>query len=395
MPQPPPQDLQQSALVPAWFRELCPSATHLDLVRTRLPAALAPYPAPLPQHSLQTLFWDPVPTLDTSAGPIRRHVRQQLAALPSLTSLTVRDLDWAAGAALISGSLTRLVVVFSQEERESPPLVHLPAQFPNLRELDGLNVLIVRDVDLCALLRMPHLRTLKAAGVALQDSHRGRPWPQHLDLQLHSVVVDSFDLLPLDRIHMCAVADSVVIPSEDVACAERVAAACRRWGASCVQQDKSIVLRFMSRDFAATLTSLPPFLRATQPQPITLSIALAVDLTRAEMRRLVGRLTPNVRTLRFSDTSFAAALWPRLLPSLPPSVKALHLVTDSSASALMMGRPLLPSVEQLRSLCQGAVRPIEVRVAGPGAQALVQRALATMGSGAQGRLARLEAADKL
>ncbi len=386
------QYLQLSALVPAWLRELCPSVMRLALESVDLPTAPPSRPAPALHHSLQTLLWRPLPSLDTSADPIRRHVRQQLAALPSLASLTARDVDWAARPALISSSLTRLELFSSLEELPPPLRLHLAAQFPNLVELDGIRYLMVHDEDFHALLRLPHLRTLKIAGLALQYSARGRPpWPQHLDLHVSSALVDTFALLPLDSIPRCTVTESMFVPSLDAARAQRVAAAFRRWGALRVENDGSVLLRVTGLDVAALLASLPPFLRAVQ-QPVTLGVVVAVNLTPDTLRRLAALLTPNVRTLRFIDTSFAPDTWPALLPILPPSVDVLDLVAGTSPMAPMVGLPPLPSVEQLRSLCLGAVRPVRVRVAGPGAEARVQHVLAGMG---EAPLVSLEAADKL
>ncbi len=384
--------------MPAWFRELCPNAAYLKLLCAGLPKVPSPRPAPVPHRSLQHLIWEPLRSVDTSTEPIRRHVRQQLAALPSLTSLAACDLDWAARPAVISSSLTRLVLFSSADQRLPPRVVHLPAQFPNLRELDGLKYLVVRDDELRALLGLPHLRTLKVAVLAVSSSHRGWPWPQHLDLHLNGAFVDALALLPLDHIPKCTVADSVIMPSSDAARAERVAAAFRRWGAFNVQRDGSVLLRLTSMHFAATLVSLPPFLRAAPPQPITLSIVSAVDLTVAMVRRLAKRLMPNVHTLLFTHTSFAQPLWPALLPSLPPSVKVVHLMSGGQppASTPMVDMPPAPSVEQLRSLCLGAVRPIKVGVCTPGSPAahvLVQRVLATMVDAPAARLVSLVAED--
>ncbi len=381
------QNLQQSALVPAWFRELCPSATYLQLVDTGLPKVPRPRPAPAPHHSLQTLVWEPLRSLHTSADPIRRHVRQQLAALPALTSLSARHLDWAARPALISGSVTRLELFSSVDQHRPPPLVHLPTQFPNLRELDGPKYLMVHDDnDFHALLRLPHLRTLKLVGLSLWDSHRGVPWPQHLDLHIYCTLVDSFALLPLDHIAKCTLDQGAIVPTRDAARAERVAAAFRRWGAFPTRrEDGGVLLRFAGRDFAALLTSLPPFLKAAPPpRPATLDVSGATEtLSREKVRQLAALLTPNVRTLRFTGGEFAPGAWPALLPSLPPSVTTLQLDC------------VLPSVEQLWSMCLGATRPVRVVIAGPGAEARVRRVLAVLQDGAQDCLVRLEAADKL
>ncbi len=98
------------SLVPAWVKVLCPNATKLDLHFSDLA------PHPLPQHRphphLQHLTWGQWWYLD---APMVEHVRQQLAALPSLTSLSIWDLGWAGGAEedeqqagrLISGTVTR------------------------------------------------------------------------------------------------------------------------------------------------------------------------------------------------------------------------------------------------------------------------------------------------
>ncbi len=376
--------------MPAWFRELCPSTAHLALVGVDLSTTPASRPAPTPHRSLQRLIWKPLPSLDTATALIRRHVRQQLAALPSLTSLTARDLDWAAGPALVSGSVTCLELYADFDERQSPPLLHLPAQFPNLSDLDGWRYLVVRDADLRTLLTAPHLQTLGVSVVALQDSHRGGPWPQRLDLYVQTMHVDSFALLPLDRIAKCSIFDSRIMPSSDAARAARVAAAFGRWRTFRAGRDGHVLLRFAGGNFPPLLTSLPPFLRAVLPEPVTLDIVEASDLTLEWLRRLAPLLASHVRVLRFTSTSFTPSLWPRLLPSLPPSVATLELTTESIPWMPLMG------LGQLRSLCLGAVRPIKVVVCTPGrpdAEVLVHRVLAAMGNAPAAHLVSLVAQD--
>ncbi len=387
------QNVRQSALVPAWLRELCPNVMRLALVGTGLPTSPPPQPAPPPHLSLQTLIWNPHASVDTSADPIRRHVRQQLAALPSLTSLTTRDLDWAARPVFISGSVTRLDLFGSFVQCLPPPLVHLPTQFPNLTELEGAKYLVVRDDDLRALLRMLHLQRLGVFMLELQDSHRAGPWPQHLDVRAVSTSVDTLALLPLDRVPKVTMAQGLIMPSRDAARAERVAAASRRWGAFGVKEEGRVWLSFSSTDFLAFLTTLPPFLRAAPPQPAILDIVTATGMT-VEKRQLAALLTPNISALQFTH----APIWPRLLPSLPPSVTVLGMHIERMPVGLpeaALGQ--MPSVQQVLSLCLGAVRPVTVRVTshgGTGATPLVQRVLATMGGAPQARLVRLEAVDK-
>ncbi len=81
-------------------------------------------------------------------------------------------------------------------------------------------------------------------------------------------------------------------------------------------------------------------------------------------------------------------MWAVLLPNLPPSVAELELAVQGAFNVLSAGR--LPSLEQLRSLCLGAVWPVKVRVVGPGTKALVRRVLGTMGNAPAARLVRLE-----
>ncbi len=377
--------------MPAWFRELCPSATQLALLHTDLPAGMASRLAPVPHRRLETLIWDPRSSLVTSTDPIRRHLQQQLAALPSITSLATTDLTWATRPALISSSLTRLELSRGPDEHPPPLFTHLPTQFPGLRDVDGHIHLILRDADLRALLRVPHLQTLTACALDLSDSHRGGPWPQQLHLHLQVACVDALALLPLDRIPKCTIVQGLINPTLDAAGAKRVANALRRWGAFNAQQDGSALLRFLAMDSAAVLASLPAFLAAAPQQPTTLDIITANGLKLGSLRQLAALLTPNVHTLRFTDDTFAPEVWPMFLPSLPLSVTALEL----QAHALLPHTDPLPTADQLRSLCLAAVRPVKVRVVSRGdrATALVQRVLATMGRAQQARLVSLEAAD--
>ncbi len=340
----------------------------------------------------------PRSSLDIAADPITRHVRQQLAALPALASLTAPDLDWAGRPAVISSTLTRLELYNGLSEQRffrhhelfwTPMPIHLPAQFPSLREFDSLrSYVIVDDAGLRALLSLPNLRALKVPALRLSTSHRAGPWPHHLDLHVKGTSVDTLALLPLDRIPHCAMTDHAIEPSRDAARAERVAAALRRWGT--FLRDGSAALSFTCSDFAAALASLPPFLKAALPQTSgVLDIVLAEDLPPARVRRLAALLTPNVRTLRFTNSSFTPGVWPGLLPSLPPSVAELELaVQGGTFNVLSAGQ--LPSMEQLLSMCLGAVRPVKVRVVGPGAEALVQCVCAKMERTAKGCLVRLE-----
>ncbi len=368
--------------MPAWFKELCLGATHLHyLGRMGLPAAPPSQPAPPLHIRLQHLTWAPPhPPLDASADAVSRHVRRHLAALPSLTSLTLHTLDWAAGPALISRSVTRLALT----ETPEASLTHLPMQFHSLRELDGLSCLVLRDADLRALLRMPGLRRVSALVMHLKQDHHTVPWLlPHLHLaNLH---VDSLALVTLELIPRLTVAE-LIEPTGDAALAARVAAMFRRWGAWRATPEGRARLSLSCRDFAATLASLPPFLAAAPPQqPVELTLTHTHYVALETVRQLAAALTPSVRALRLADCVIPPELWPRLLPSLPPHVQALGLSMDRAQEV---------EVGQLCALCRGAARAVEVVVEAQGAAGLVERARAKLKWGWRPCLAQLEGVER-
>ncbi len=227
---PAPQDLEQTSLVPAWVKVLCPNATKLELGRDTISPHHVSHAAPHPRiQSLEwTRYWTP-----EEGPPVAEHVRRELAALPKLDRLVVPNLDWAVGTdeqqarQLISASVTHLELcgddVGPMEEESRVALLRLGAQFPRLRKLCAGSILQVDDCGLEALLQLPRLERLGVRGVSLRRSHAHRRWPSPR-LEVSELDVDSFALLLLDGVERCTPWGAVV-PSDAAAAAARVAAA--------------------------------------------------------------------------------------------------------------------------------------------------------------------------
>ncbi len=348
------QGLEQTSLVPAWVKVLCPNATKLDLGGN----TLAPHPLhqPTPHPHLQELRW--VHRWDADDHPpLAEHVRQQLAALPSLTSLSLFDLDWAGGEEedeqqarrLISRTVTRLNLrIGGPVVGMSEMLQRLPTQFPHLRQLDAA-IVTVDDDGLEALLRLPHLEHLTVHAFSLQRSHAHRAclWA---DLSLAQLDVGSFACLPLDSIPACRCWWEVQ-PSTDAAAVARVAQAVSRWcGLRRAGENEWYI---SGKDVAALATTLGPLLAALPTeQQRRVTIHGVRDTTPQQVQQLGQQLPPGVTTLRLRHYTLSPDAWAALLPSLPATVEELRL-----------GHTYPPLTEQqVVAVCQAAVRPIRVVV---------------------------------
>ncbi len=358
----PSQDLEQTSLVPAWIKVLCPNVTKLELRE----CAISPQPLhqPMPHQHLQQLLWDQE-ALAPQAPTLGQHVRQQLAALPSLTSLTLPNLPWVAqeegeqqAGRLISSSVTRLEVARWQR---SPPLVgsvhlrRLPAQFPNLRELQA-PCCVVDDEGL-GLLRQfaAHQPRLTVGAFYLGVSHAHEPWPWP-EVAVRELDVASFARLPLDRIQACRSPD-LVRPSADATAVARVAQAVRRWGGFASFDDESGGLcEFLWGNLPALAATLGPLVTAAQSEGPDRNQSLTItgmrDVIPQQLRQLGQHLPPCVTTLCLDEYALSPHAWAALLPSLPATVEELDLGYTE---------PFIPEAQVL-ALCWSAVRPIRVRV---------------------------------
>ncbi len=346
------QFLEQASLVPAWVRVLCPNATELEIGL----GALAPHPLhqPTPHPHLQQLEWDRSWDADQDP-PVAEHVRQQLAALPSLISLTLWDLRWAGGeeqdeqqaGRLISSTLTRLELLTDDDTGNAfQELLHLPTQFPQLRELDASRM-TVDDAGLEALLRLPHLERLHVSGFELRRSHVHRLllWKE---LSVDTLDMGSFARLPLDTIVSCSVCGDV-FPSADAVAVARVAQAVTRWGGRGGGWDD---LSIYGEDVAALLVTLGPLVAALPAeQQRTVRIDVLDNITPQQLQQLGQHLPASVTTLLLRLTDLSVDAWDALLPSLPATVEELQL-EHQSASAF--------TEQEALALCRAAVRPIRV-----------------------------------
>ncbi len=348
------QALEQTSLVPVWVKVLCPNATKLDLGWDTL--APHPLPQPRPHPHLQHLRWDRRWGI-CADSPLAAHVREQLAALPSLTSLALHDLSWAGAEGedgeqqagrLASSTMTRLELsAHFNQEGSYDALLRLPTQFPNLRELDA-SYMTVEDDGLEALLRLPHLERLRVWGFSLQRSHAHRACSWVL-VTVCELDVGSFARLPLDGIPVCS--DWwLVRPSTDAAAVARVAQAVRRWGGPGAGGNE---WRISGSDVAALATTLGPLLVALPAQQQRrVIIPFLRDVTPQQVQHLGQHLPPSITTLRLDSCTLTLDAWAALLPSLPATVEELRLVFTF--------QPLME--QQVLALCQAAVRPIRVVV---------------------------------
>ncbi len=176
------QSLQLRAPVPAWVRALCPNVECLDAAlctfaaqpeRVSTSPASASLAAPATCSRLQSLSW-------ISGADVRRQdkrllalVRQQLAALPSLTHLHAGSWDFTAlgqgDSRAISTSVT-LLVTSCHGQPTLPERLH--AIFPALRKVELTWGSVTEDVELEALLL--HLRHLDVSSGACASSRASR-----------------------------------------------------------------------------------------------------------------------------------------------------------------------------------------------------------------------------
>ncbi len=329
--------MKQSSLVPAWVDVLCPNATKLDLAWNTI--VVCPLHQPMPHPHLQHLSWKG----NCNSARVVDHVRQQLEALPSLTSLFLRDLSWARqqeDERLISSTVTRLQL--TAEELQEDELQHLHVQFPFLRELDVPGCAVVDDAGLEVLLSLPHLERLSVRGFSLQVNRMACPWRS---LKVQELDVGSFTRLPLDDVAACS-GWGLVRPSADAAAVARVTHAISRWGGV---GSAGAALKINGEDVEALLTTLGPLLAAL---PVVERQQVAIfggEITAQQLQQLGPELPASVTTLRLEYRA-APDAWATLLPSLPASVEELRLwyrgLTD----------------QHVLALCQAAVRPIRVVV---------------------------------
>ncbi len=353
------QDLEQSALAPAWVKVLCPNAKSLDLCWD----TLAPLHQPQPPRQVESLRWERAWAADQDP-PMAEHVRQQLAALPSLTWLTVGSLSWSTEAEedepqarrLISSSLTKLEVTSAHDtDRSRRLLQRLPTQFPNLKEvslMEQRNQLgdPIDDDGLEALLSLPHLERLRVWGLQLRRSHAHRAWPLKR-LEVNDLDVDSFARLPLGSIPACG-GRREVLPSADAAAVARVAQAVQRWGTLCDGHGLDR-WRVNCQDFAALLVTLRPLLAALPVAERCDGTLLRLrDVTPQQVQQLGQQLPPGVTSLHIYMYELSVDAWAALLPSLPAEVTELDFGTAV---------PELTE-EHVLALCRAAVRPVRVEI---------------------------------
>ncbi len=355
------QYLEHTSLVPMWLPLVCPNVTtlfcststiteHLPLPApptTQRPATTSPALPPVACQHLQDFKL--TVRGGTLSAPQAQHLRQQLAALPSLASLTLWDSTNMA-AELHSTSTTRLSLEWDEGDRWPAALQRLPAQSPNLVELRTPSRCALDDAGLEAMLRMRSLRRVQVGEVHLERSHAHRActWEQ---LSLWTLDVDQVARLPLEgilQVHALS-----VHPSRDAQAVTRVATAVKRWRGLGAEIFGGFHID--SKDPAALLTTLRPLVEALPAeQQHDISIAMgSAALTPGVLQQLGQQLPPAVHTLRLSGWSWAREAWAAVLPSLPATVTRLELAWWSAPPQ---------EEDHLLALCAGAVRPITVAV---------------------------------
>ncbi len=373
--------------MPAWLKVCCPGVKKLELDDCRLtphlpdlpPPAPAAAPAPPPHHGssapltcqhlrrIDISFHDDDDNGDNGSGgeQWRQHVRQQLAALPSLTSLVAYDDQWLLEPALVSTTLTSLSLTSTFSAQR---VAHLAVQFPNLRRLHA-DFLALDDAGLEALLRLPRLKWLCVEGFnLLRRSHAHRAWAvRHLGVV--KLDVGALALLPLEGIKTCTLHPLAwCTPSSDARAVARVAEAVRRWDGLLTARWGRVQVE--GRDTAALLTTLGPLLAALPAAQGRAAHVFGIcDATPATVQALGQQLPGTVATLHLSRSSMQPEAWLALLPSLPATVTELRLGG-------------YPTEEELVALCVGAVRRVRVAVGSDvlaGTLKRVERLLAEQG----------------
>ncbi len=345
--------------MPAWVRVLCPNVERLDTClctfaaqpeRVSTSPASAPQGAPATCSRLQSLSWVVGEELRQQDKPLLALVRQQLAALPSLTHLHVDQWDFTAldqGGSALSTSLTRLVLA----RRGQPTLPQrLPAMFPRLRELELTWGSVTEDAELDGLLQ--HLRHVDVSfyhfNLTQSFAHRAWPWPH---LKVSFLDVDSFTRLPLHSILSCSV-EVHVLPSADAQAVARMADAVQRWG-GVGQQQNGLVISGTSPD--ALVTTLGPLLAALPEQQrrhVRLYDFQEGAVTPAFLQRLGAALPACVKRLSLSTmgSSLSPAAKSALVASLPATVEQVDLEGNEFTE------------QELVDLCSAVTRRVKVTV---------------------------------
>ncbi len=343
--------------MPAWLKVCCPNVSSLQMAECtltphllNLPAPAAAAVAPAPHHGSPTpLTCQHLQRIEMGgftgqpgSAQWHQHIRHQLAALPSLTSLATRNEEWMQEPALVSTTLTSLELPAADNAQH---VAHLAVQFPNLQRL-GAGSLTLDDAGLEALLRLPHLERLSVRDLNLRHSHAHRTWV------VRHLCVDTPDVgelahLPLDGVQACVLRFGVrVTPSRDAQAVARVAAAVGRWGGLGTTGGGRVEVE--GGDTAALLTTLGPLLTALPAaQRRSVSILSMRDASPATVQALGQQLPTSITAVDLWECTLQPEAWPVLLPSLPATVAKLSLRSSQA-----------PAEEQLVALCSAAVRPV-------------------------------------
>ncbi len=378
------QWMRQTALVPAWLKDLCPNVARLTCQQCEIinpPVLPSPAPAGQAYPPLQQLAWDPL-TPCTSEPAVAACVRQQLAALPGLTSLTLGDWQWADVEddddddddelpGRVSASVTAVQMPPGSDLRGgAPALQHVRRLFPSLQQLVPAGWIVMEWDGSMDLLQGPTLADvvtggrLVLRGFDLEDSHEGEPWPwPHIEVK--ELDVDSFARLPLERVQSCVLGSSLwnhrVTPSADLQAVARVAQAVRRWGGAFLP---GRMLTVDCGDEEAALATLGPLLQALDEGGggglRTLKLGSMCGARGRFVQRLARLLPATVTSLRLSsesdETAMAAGSWPELLPNLPASV----VDVDVGCVVPFEHKQEWGRAAALLALCTAAVRPVKV-----------------------------------
>ncbi len=349
-----PQGLELTSAMPMWLPVVCPNVTNLDCCGTVTQHLPLPAPPPPPPRSTATR---PAP-----APAACQHLQQQLAALPSLSCLTVWDTKGLLEE-LHSMSITRLQLVSVNNDKAASTraVQRLPVQFPKLVELDAPRALTLCDAGLEALLSMRRLRRVHVDEMRLARSHAHRPcaWEELSISQFPvRVDVDSVARLPLEGIQRFRTHDvwRCVVPSDDSQAVRRLAAAVKRSRGAGLGR-----LAISGEDPAALLITLGPLLKALPAeQQRTTCIRGLSKATCEVVQELCRQLTPSVRTLRLDRCTLSPLAFPALLPSLPTTVTRVALLHAKPCS---LPREFMKVFEShVLGMCRKAVRPITVCV---------------------------------